>query len=805
MLYIYIELRYLRQLNRICPEVTAAFFSGLSVSARRNGASELRTPSGYLFGFDDDSVGYTFAASRVLADLRSLLGDNRVRIRECFALVDRSDSVIDTDSVPDFIAPYATVVKPDECILVTPHARDLLDPYVSFVPLQGTAFFLYSGQRIAEYAAPDRKSGGDRPDFILYADSARDPVIWFRDMLAGTKLPDPERHLPEVERSAYTESCHAMDIFSRFRFSARQPEYRIAACLDWLCFVFRMFESEWGRPVSITLYENAPLPQSFNEVIGKLGDVCEITIHTAPACLPVDLKNIPDDLFDLSYLAYRCMKYLYRDELIPFFGFLGKEPDFLAALGRWMYSFGLLADPGDFRSMPASLGPRIEACDDGRKARLDRHIASYLWLMHEKGLLLPEFALLAVFDELGFTVPDSFIVSCLYRMQDPASGIEGISSRFSSTAVAGAVARTEKAIGLYDRGAYDESSVVAKDVLHVFQSEKILPGEYRALSLLAMLSFARNGGNDAIVYLEYALENAESMHDPYASLSTRFDMATVYFIIGNFHFALCALDDVEKTIESCYAKDWEVLLLFMKGRIIFSLGDYRNAELLFQTAASLASVNQIPESVSLCRVWYARSLVHQSRFASAENILVECLSSVPEAYIYLLESALLSGRQYPGAAFPDQLPVSRDRITCCGPEKISWKSSFAAAEDRCYGNDPSTNVGARLYEAMLIAYRIRFVPGTDVRAGMDRLSVIARVAIECSDPYAAMYYYFCYDLGTRSADMQASDTTVFLSRAFKYMQKRANEIEDNSLREQFMQNPTWNSRLYRVARDNMFI
>jgi hypothetical protein len=37
------------------------------------------------------------------------------------------------------------------------------------------------------------------------------------------------------------------------------------------------------------------------------------------------------------------------------------------------------------------------------------------------------------------------------------------------------------------------------------------------------------------------------------------------------------------------------------------------------------------------------------------------------------------------------------------------------------------------------------------------------------------------------------------------MQKRANEIEDNSLREQFMQNPTWNSRLYRVARDNMFI
>ena len=113
--------------------------------------------------------------------------------------------------------------------------------------------------------------------------------------------------------------------------------------------------------------------------------------------------------------------------------------------------------------------------------------------------------------------------------------------------------------------------------------------------------------------------------------------------------------------------------------------------------------------------------------------------------------------------YPADLPHDRDGVDdegnylVMGFEELQGDNGvFAAAEDRCYGSDPDANVGARLYEALLIAYRIRFVPGTDVRSGIDRLSVIARVAIEASDPYAALYYYFCYDLGTRMADMPAS-------------------------------------------------
>jgi len=243
----------------------------------------------------------------------------------------------------------------------------------------------------------------------------------------------------------------------------------------------------------------------------------------------------------------------------------------------------------------------------------------------------------------------------------------------------------------------------------------------------------------------------------------------------------------------------------MKGRISFELGNYRNAELLFQTAASLASVHQIPDAVALCRVWYARSLVHQHRFASAENILTGCLSLIPESWIFLVEEALLSGHTIPGLAFPESIAPLLAGGEIWTSEKITWKSGFSVAEDRCYGIGSENRIAVRMYEVFGLYYRSRFVEGEDIAANVNRIALISRKALELKDPYACLYYYISYDLGSKNGMVLPADTTTYLSRGFKYMQKRANEIEENSIREQYMQNPTWNSRLYRSARENMLI
>lgn len=806
MIHIFIELRYQRQLNRICPEVLENFFSSIVVSVQKNGGKASRLSSCHLFQFEDESVGYAFASSRVIADIHDLLEEHRTRIKEYFILVDYSGKPVSPETFSENLAVYESILTPDEGILLTQAAAAQLGPYLFCQPLPETKLSLYSGPRVAEAENTSESKGGkNRISLSLYTDYVTDPVSLFRNLVCTCPVADTNAQLNDEELALFAETRHAMDMYGQCRFSSGQPDYRISACLEYLELFFRTLKASPTKCVPVTMYGSKPLPPAFDSILDIMGEQCDFSALNEPVFLPADLKNMPEDLLDLAYLVYRSIRYLYIDELTSFFVFLGKQADFLESLGAWLHSYGILADAKDFRSLNPVLFSKIGVKLGDRKNELNRHLARFLWYQYEHGYLQPVFALFEVLADLGFAAPDSFLVNTLYHVNDIETELAAIRDRFKNPELADAVQILEAARKKYDEGSFDESSVLVKDVLHTFQKETVLAGEYRALSLIAMLSLARNNGDDSVVYLEYALDNAERMHDSSCVISTTFDMAIVHFIIGNFHFAMCALDNVEKLVVAGYAKDREVSLLFMKGRIAFELGNYRNAELLFQTAASLASVHQIPESVALCRVWYARSLAHQNRYASAENILASCAATIPEAYIFLLESGLISGHTVAGIAFPEsiaELFTSSDRWSS---EKFLWKSGFAIAEDRCYGTTADTRIAVRMYEVFSRYYHCRFGQCNDIPGTVSDLAQIARSALEAKDPYAAIYYYICYDMGIKSDGVLPADTTTFLSRGFKYMQRRANEIEENSIREQFMQHPTWNSRLYRTARDNMLI
>jgi len=806
MLYIYIELRYHRQLSLICPETVDSFFSAISGTIAKNGGMEHRTASGSICSFDETSVGYAFSASRVIGDIRAILEKNRVRLSEYLVIVDYSKTYVQIDSFSEFISWHNSIITPDDGILITSSASELLDPYLVSSALNDTSLSLYSGSRVNEAALPEigtEKNMGKSLTF--YTGFAKDPVSVFRNLLYFDEFLTETIKLNKEERQLFDENSHALDMYTRSRFSAAQPEYRVSACLDYFVLYFRALKASYGKIVPIAIYGTKDLPSSFNLFFEKLNDFCAFTKYPDPEYASPDLKNMPDDLLDLSWLVYRGINFLYIDELSAFFIHLGKKQDFMAALGKWMYSFGLLSDPTDLRSVNPALISKIESKIGQRRKKLDNQVAQFLWKQYEEGRLVPSYEFYEVLDKLSFEPPDTFLVSSVYQSEKPSSELTRIRFKFKKQILAETIEKLEKAQKKYEEGNHEESGSIVRDVLHVFQKESILAGEYRALSLIALLSLARNNCDDAVVYLEYALENAERMHDPYSILSTRFDMAMVYFILGNFHFSVCALDSVDRVIGSCYAKDWEVLVLFMKGRILFELGDYRNSEILFQTAASLASIHQIPESVSLCRVWYARSLVLQNRYASAETILMSCVGTIPEALLFLLESCLISGRPIKDIQFPPSGADLFGKTDRWALGKFIWKSGFSMVEDRCFGTSPETRIAGRMYDVMYLCYTLKFSPDADRKSILEKVSAFARVALEQKDPYAAVYCFFSYDISTQTGSVTRADAQAFLSRAFKYMQKRANEIDDNSMREQYMQNPVWNHRLYQIARDNMLI
>ncbi|HKL87290.1 MAG TPA: hypothetical protein VJ861_13260 [Treponemataceae bacterium] len=805
MLFIYVELRYQRQLNRICPDMTETFFSSVADSASRNGGIGIRIGQGMAYQFKNTSVGYAFSASRFISDVEILLEKFKDRIREYTVLVDTILEKVSMSNFSEHLSQYETLVTPDKGILFTSSALEILSLYIATIPILDSPFCLFSEVKATESIDLVSMVGAKKlQHYSLYLYENRHVLFSIFSLFPLTN--DCETSLlSEEERIQFEDSFYAVKSFLSYRFNEQSPDYLISSCIVWLGLRVKLAILKNQIPIKISVFGDTHDTGDFLALMDVLKSQCKIEYVTSLDSPPLDLKNMPQDLIELAWLVYRASSVLFIDEYSDFFSFLGKESDFISSLGNWLYSSGILFDPFDLRSINHSVIKKIALKLKDRINVLDHIVADYVWKMYQNGELQPVKSLYDTLEDLQYELPDSFKVSCLFHdcVLPTQENVELFS--FKNSSVEEGVTQIRKAIQKYELFEYAESGSLAREALHNFQRNSILSGEYQSLSLIALLSLVNNKGSDAVVYFEYALENAEKMHEPLSILQTRFDMAMVYFVIGNYHVALCTLDSLDKIVQSSFAKDREVLILFMKGRLFFEMGSYRQAEVLFQAAATLASVYGIAHSISLCRVWYARSLLFQNRFASAENILVTCIEIIPEAHLFLCESALLSGRTISEYSLPSELPKINENITNISGSLFGWTSGFANVEDRCFREQGSKNTAERLFIAVSISYKVRFLSGIDFSSAINELSAFARRAVEIEDPYAYQYYYWAYELGSKTGVISQADLSSWLSRGFKYLQKRANEISDNSMREQFMQAPVLNSRLYRSARASMLI
>ena len=797
MLYLYVELRYHRQLNKICPDIPVRFFSAVGDAVRNNGGNAARIGHAMVYTFDRKSAGFAFSASRVIDETRMLLGELRERIREYFILVDASDDPVEPEGFKERLQEYTSVILPDESILFTPTALEHLGAYVTTVALEGTRLEQYSGQKITEYTIPEQETGDALIPLVLYTDTAEDPVKLLRDMLATAPDIEVQTLLDEESLAAYRENTAAKEVYSWFRFEKNQPEYRRDAVLSLFSQQLYALNRVSGNPVPVRLAGRKPLPAECTALEETLSPVCTVTGPEQQRYLPPDVLSMPRDLLEMTYLVYRARQFLYHDELPSFFQFLDKDASFLVSLGSWLYSYGILADPADFRSVRISLEEQILERMDGAKVENDRRIAEFLWLKYEAGQLMPSIDLLEIFTTLDYHVTDSFLVGCFFTCCDNYDNGNDCLSRFSSDRVRDAVLRLadgEKAAISAD---FPRAESCAREVLHTFQREKIAYGEYRSFTLLSRLAYNKNKKDDAVVYLEYAFESAMRTRDSFAILESGIDLACVHFGVGNFDSALCAAESAEKTAKKCFARDREAFLLFIKGRIFFETGDYHTAELMFQAAVSLATLYNFSEQAAIARTWYGRVLVHQGRYHAAEPIFREYAETVPEAAAFLLESAILSGHRLDNEASRNPADVVRVRGAA--------SSGYCRIEDRSIPGVNDEYTASTVFRVFELYYRARFGTGDDVLDCLSGLDSMAKAAQTRDDAQAAVYYYLCYELAQHVPSVSPSDGTAYLSRGFKYLQTRAKEITDTTLREQFLRNPVWNNRLFRAARENMLI
>ena len=120
------------------------------------------------------------------------------------------------------------------------------------------------------------------------------------------------------------------------------------------------------------------------------------------------------------------------------------------------------------------------------------------------------------------------------------------------------------------------------------------------------------------------------------------------------------------------------------------------------------------------------------------------------------------------------------------------------------------SIGKKIFDAFYTYYncKINFSQMYDVEVCKGFLSNLETLAVESlyqNDPYSSLYMYLCYDLSVKLYGESSSQTIAYLSKAFKSMQKNVLAIGENDIRDKYMQNNLWNSKLFKVAKNQKLI
>lgn len=78
-------------------------------------------------------------------------------------------------------------------------------------------------------------------------------------------------------------------------------------------------------------------------------------------------------------------------------------------------------------------------------------------------------------------------------------------------------------------------------------------------------------------------------------------------------------------------------------------------------------------------------------------------------------------------------------------------------------------------------------------------------ALYQNDSFSSLYLYLCYDLYSSVYGDTAPQTTAYLSKAFKAMQKNVLSIGENDIRDKYMQKNLWNAKLFKAAQNHKLI
>ena len=810
MLSVFLEIVYERQLRKINLKILNDFINLVKEEALSNGAEFLQAQSGFYFLFKKQSIAYVFSAARFLYNLNKILISYKDKISEVRCITDYDEEEVSNDYLFESLVMYKKQLVPEMGIFVSKKASDRLAKYIDFIETDSSILLCNEFKFFENINLNYNKKSKKRSSIILHRN---DNYFWaiYNFILANPLDNEFLEAMNNEDRASFLSTKNVYVYLKKHRFSKDMPQYFVDAFLTNAAIFFKYYIKKQNNGKSVkVLIDNINDKKNLEEAEKIYAVNKYIDIEALESSLP-SIYNIPDDLLQLIYIILVSSKYFFYDEITDFLLSLNKSKIFFDDVYAWMYSMGIILVENNIYAVSYGLLEIIERRINLSKNMIDSNITEYLWSKYKKGILNANSEAEKIFDSLNFKCkPDFSLASIFHNYSD--SSIEGLDLKKYKNEI------------FYDALKYYQNSIIAntddntsksyaylKTTIGFFQENKLESGEYRAFSLLAFFNLTENKISDAITYFSYALDNAEHSHDTSFICDALFNISIVYFLQNNLKQSMSFLDRLASAIDEYFEQDWKIPYLFIKGRIYLQIGEFNKGAESFKTASDFAEL-YFEKLEPLCKSWYARSLIYMGQIKNGQELLMKYIDYTDDAFLFLLESFLF----YPILKNDFEkmdLDISSIYTEYNNPglrEFQNLTSGFSIAEDLIWSNIYNMSIGKKIFDAFYTYYncKINFSQMYDVEVCKGFLSNLETLAVESlyqNDPYSSLYLYLCYDLSVKLYGESSSQTIAYLSKAFKAMQKNVLAIGENDIRDKYMQNNLWNSKLFKVAKNQKLI
>jgi tetratricopeptide (TPR) repeat protein len=362
-------------------------------------------------------------------------------------------------------------------------------------------------------------------------------------------------------------------------------------------------------------------------------------------------------------------------------------------------------------------------------------------------------------------------------------------------------ASLQHSIFMNSLGDYSRGLNLAKEALFAFQQAGDSVGEAKANIELATALLGQGKIRTSQDYFEISRRASFQSKDLLCQIRSSFFKALSDFIYGNIPMALRGVNDILSVAEKAGRREWQIMLIHLKGRILFDLGRYRDCEDNYKEGVLLAEKYAMKGAISLLKRWMARALLYNERYKDGIDILKD-MDQTDESLFFLAEAAYFSKRFDKALEYINKAGSLFSRIRHIPGETPLWRDGFSSIEGYSLPRDSDSDVLLNQIHALKLY--LMGITGDLNNAVMGFSELTSRYNTQNSSHYFYKYFYLYSSILPDSFNEDEKRLKI-LSNSVKLLQSRAGRFDDQKMKHSFLNYNYWNHKITEESIKRNFI